>query len=275
MRAKMVGLFFILLMAAIIGGLPAKSAAASRGGGEVVILVGTGTPRAFNSSVASGYTTGMISTQLFASPLRYDENWQPKPYLAKEWKISKDGLSVTLHLVEGATFHDGRPITSKDVAFSVMTAKKYHPFKSAFAEVERVDTPDRQTAVIRLQHPMPAILMAMSPYALPILPEHVYRDPQNLKADPNKLRPVGSGPFKFGSYEPGRSLVLERNEHFFIPKRPYLDRLVFRIEGDPDKQMIEMERQEAHLMPSVSLNGNHRKECPCDFFAILPSAIRS
>ncbi len=255
MHSKMIGRFLIWVMAAIVSGVPAKAVSSQGGGGEVVVLVGTGTPRAFNSAAAAGYTTGMISSQLFASPIRYDENWQPKPYLAKAWSVSKDGLSFTLHLVEGAAFHDGRPITSKDVAFSVMTAKKYHPFKSAFAAVEKVDTPDSHTVVIRLQHPMPAILMVMSPHVLPVLPEHVYQNPQNLKADPKDLKPVGSGPFKFGAYEPGRYLVLERNENFFMPDRPYLDRLVFRIESDPDEQMVEMERQEAHLMPFFASPG--------------------
>jgi len=249
MCTKMSRYFFLIAVLTIITGIVAHAAAEPRRGGEVVISVGTGTPRAFNSAVATGYTTGMVSTQLFASPLRYDENWNPKPYLAKSWKISEDGLSVTLNLVKGATFHDGRPITSEDVAFSVMTAKKYHPFQSAFIEVERVDTPDPYTAVIGLKHPMPAILLAMSPSVMPIFPKHVYGNPQDLKADPAQLKPVGSGPFKFVKYEPGKYVLMERNEHFFIPGRPFLARLVFRIERDPDVQMIEMERQEAHLMP--------------------------
>jgi peptide/nickel transport system substrate-binding protein len=86
-------------------------------------------------------------------PLRYDENWNPQPYLAEKWEIAEDGLSVTLHLVKGTTFHDGKPITSEDVAFSVMTVKEYHPFHSMFAPVEKVETLDPQTAVIRLNKP--------------------------------------------------------------------------------------------------------------------------
>ena len=168
----------------------------------------------------------------------------------KAGKVSEDGLSVTLHLVAGATFHDGVPITSTDVAFSVRTVQQYHPFKTMFAPVEKVDTPDPLTVVIRLSHPHPAILLAMSPALLPILPEHIYGDGQDILSHPANLAPVGSGPFKFVSYVPGKSIVLERYEDYFIPDRPYLDKIIFRLDAEPAAQVIAMQRQEAHLLPS-------------------------
>ncbi len=217
-------------------------------GGVVIITYGGGTPRHFNPALVSGSSTAIPGTQIFASPLRYDENWNPQPYLAKSWEVSEDGLAVTLHLVEGATFHDGHPITSEDVAFSVITVKQYHPFKPMFAPVEQVDTPDPHTAVIRLSRPHPAILLAMSPALLPIIPKHVYGDGQDLPTHPANLKPVGSGPFRLAEFVPGESIVLERYEDYFIPGRPYLDRIVIRLETDPDAQVIGLQRQEAHLL---------------------------
>jgi peptide/nickel transport system substrate-binding protein len=179
--------------------------------------------------------------------LRYDRDWNPQPYLAQDWSISEDGLSVTLHLVEDALFHDGHPVTSADVAFSVMVVKENHPFQSMFAPVESVDTPDPHTAIIRLSQPHPAILLAMSPALLPILPEHVYGDGQDLADHPANLAPIGSGPFRLVSYDPEGPLVLERNPDHFIPDRPYLDGLVFHFESATEAIMIDLERQEAHL----------------------------
>lgn len=124
-------------------------------------------PRHLNPSVQSGIATAIPSTQIFASPLHYDKNWQPHPYLAESWEVTNDGLSVTLHLVEGATFHDGEPITSADVAVSIATVQANHPFQSMYAPVTSVDTPDELTAVINLEHSHPAILLAMSPALLP------------------------------------------------------------------------------------------------------------
>jgi peptide/nickel transport system substrate-binding protein len=241
--------FFLLISLIIIFTSGAQALAQPTRGGKVVISYGGGTPRHFNPAVQSGTSTAIVGAQIFASPLRYDANWNPQPYLAKTWKVSEDGRSVTLNLVEGATFHDGRPITSEDVAFSIMAVKQYHPFKSMFAPVEQVDTPDPHTAIIRLSNPHPAILLAMSPALLPILPKHVYGDGQDLRTHPANLSPVGSGPFKLSKYLPGKSIVLKRNERYFIRGRPYLDEIMIRLEEDPKIQMIEMERQEAHLLP--------------------------
>ena len=249
MITKMSRCFLVIVILTIMTGMVSQAIAEPKHGGTLSFLAAAGVPRHFNPAVVSGSATAMVGTQIFASPLRYGENWNPLPYLAESWQTSNDGLSVTLKLVKGATFHDGRPITSEDVAFSIMTVKKYHPFKSMFAPVERVDTPDPQTVVIRLARPHPAILLAMSPPLLPILPKHIYGDGQDLKTHPANLKPVGSGPFRFVKYEPGKSIVLEKNEQFFIPGRPYLDKLIFRIEPDPKAQMIAMERQEAHLLP--------------------------
>lgn len=243
----------------IITGAATSALGQPRQGGKAVISWGGGIPRHFNPALVSGSATAIVGTQIFASPLRYDDKWNPRPYLAKKWIVSKDGLSVTLHLVEDANFHDGRPVTSADVAFSLMTVKKYHPFKPMFEPVEKVDTPDRHTAIIRLSRPHPAILLAMSPALLPIIPLHIYGDREDLRNHPANLSPIGSGPFRLKKYVPGKYIVLERNRHFFIPGRPYLDEIVIRIEGDPKTQIIDLERQEAHLAPLfINLEGLDR-----------------
>ena len=245
-------------------------AAEPKHGGRVIISSGAGEPRHFNPAVVSGSATAMIGAQIFASPLRYDENWTPKAYLAKSWDFSKDGLSLTLKLVKGATFHDGHPINSADIAFSIMTVKKYHPFKPMFAPVERVDTPDPLTAVIRLSQPHPAILLAMSPALLPVLPKHIYGDGRDLTTHPANLLPIGSGPFKFRKYVPGKHIVLERNEQFFIKGRPFLDEIVIRFDVDPNAQMIYAERQDAHMLPLfMDIEGFDRLG-KCEHLAVTP-----
>gem|GEM_PF-2267760 len=68
-----------------------------------------------------------------------------------------------------ATFHDGKPITSADVVFSLELVKKNHPMgELMFGVVEKVETPDPYTAIFRLQHPFPACFAAIHPYFLPI-----------------------------------------------------------------------------------------------------------
>ena len=199
-----------------------------KSGGELVIGM-FNCPTHLNPAIVSGVYTGMPGAQLFAAPLRYDENWNPQPYLAEKWEIAENGLSVTLHLVKGATFHDGKLITSEDVAFSIMTVQKYHPFHSMFAPVEKVETPDPHTAVIRLNKPHPAILLAMSSVLLPIIPKHIYGDGRDIKTHPANMAPVGSGPFKFVEFVPEKHIILERYDKFFIKDRPFLEKISYKF----------------------------------------------
>ncbi len=189
----------------LVAGLATTTAAIAeepKAGGTLVIG-STQVPRHLNPAVQSGIATAMPGTQIFATPLRYDKDWNIHPYLAESWAIADDGLSITLNLVKDAKFHDGMPITSEDVAFSVKTVQENHPFKSMYAPVTKVDTPNPHTAILRLEHPHPAILLAMSSALLPIIPKHIYGDGQDPKTHPRNSDTVGSGPFKLVEFKPG------------------------------------------------------------------------
>ena len=228
-------------------GAPLLAQQAPQRGGTLVQVV-EDTPRHFNPAVQSGIATGQPGTQIFASLLRYDEGFEPQPYLAESWETSEDGLTVTVTLVEGATFHDGEPITSEDVAFSIETVKEYHPFKAMFAPVASVDTPDDRTAVINLSQPHPAIYLAMSSQLLSIIPKHIYGDGQDIPSHPRNTEDVvGSGPFRLTEFNRGQNYILERYDGFFMEGRPYLDRIVTRIIEDSSARTIAMENGEAQL----------------------------
>ena len=239
------------LMGAAVIAVSALSTAPLQAEGTLVIA-SSQVPRHLNGAVQSGIATAVPSTQIFASPLRYDENWEPQPYLAESWSVSDDGLSVTLNLVQNATFHDGTPVTSEDVAFSIMTIKENHPFKSMFEPVEAIETPDAHTAVIKLSNPHPALLLALSPALAPILPKHIYGDGQDVKAHPANSAPIGSGPFMLSEFTPGEAIVLKKNPNFFIEGRPMLDEIIIRIINDPSALLIAMENGEADVYPFMA-----------------------
>ena len=137
-----------LTAAMLFTAVPAKAEAIPDGGTFTVTWAQN--PVSLNPGLSSGISSGIPGAQLFASPLQYDDQWNPHPYLAEKWEMAPDGLSLTLHLVKGAKFHDGTPITSEDVAFSIMAIKANHPFKAMYAPVSGVDTPDPYTAVTSL-----------------------------------------------------------------------------------------------------------------------------
>ncbi|MEM9852165.1 MAG: ABC transporter substrate-binding protein, partial [Pseudomonadota bacterium] len=216
-------------------------------GGTLISVLGTNV-RNLNPAVQSGIVTGYPGAQLFAAPLRYDDNWEPQPYLAESWEVAEDGLSVTLNLRKNATFHDGAPITSEDVAFSVDVIKAHHPFKSMFAPVASVETPDEHTAILRLSQPHPGLLLAMSGQLMAIIPKHIYGDGQDPKTHPrNTTDVVGSGPFKLKEFKNGEYVIMERYDGFFLEGRPYLDEIVLRIITDPAARAIAYENGEVQM----------------------------
>ena len=246
-----IGAVSVLALSVAIAG-PAVVSAEPQSGGTLRILW-EDTPRHFNPAVQSGTPTGIPGTQIFASPLRYDDEWNPQPYLAQDWEVSDDGQTVTLHLREDAVFHDGEPITSEDVAFSVETVQEYHPFTTMFEPVASVDTPDEHTAVLNLDRPHPAILLAMSPALLPIIPEHIYGDGQAVDSHPRNVEnPVGSGPFELAEFEPGEFVILERFDDYFIDGRPYLDRVILDTTSDTSNMILGIEAGDAEMIPILS-----------------------
>jgi len=244
---KKLGVFLLaaVLMLTALTSFSKTASAADADRTTVVALVNQ-SPRHFNGAVQSGAATMFPSAQIFASPLMFDDKWQPHPYLAKSWKFSKDGLTVTLNLVKGATFHDGKPVTSADVAFSIMTIKNNHPFKTMFAPVNKVDTPDPLTAVIHLAHPHPAILLAMSQALCPIIPKHIFGEGGDIKNHPMNLKPVGSGPYRLTEYKPGEYYILESYDKFFLGA-PQIKKFIVKIIADPVTRLTAMQNKEGHI----------------------------
>ncbi len=233
--------------------LPLASWAQTPKRGGTLVVGAMQAPRHLNGAVQSGAATALPSSQLFASPLRFDDKWNAQPYLAESWKLAEDGKSLTLNLRRDAVFHDGKPITSADVAFSIMAIKANHPFQTMMGPVEKVDTPDAHTAIIRMSVPHPAIVLAMSPGLCPILPKHIYGDGTDLKVHPrNSVDVVGSGPFKLVEFKPGQRIVMERFDKFFMPGRPYLDKLIVNINPDNASLMLSLERGEVQMVGFIS-----------------------
>ncbi|USG62510.1 ABC transporter substrate-binding protein [Sneathiella marina] len=232
-----------LAIAALLGAATAPLAEPQSGGTLNTTTTGY---RTLNPGVQSGAATGVPGSQIFAGLVLIDEDYKATPYLAESWSVSDDNLSYSFKLVQGAKFHDGKPITSADVAFSLDTVKTNHPFgKAMFGNVASVETPDPSTVVFQLSAPIPGLLLSLEPLLMPILPKHVYGDGQEVKKHPRNMENVvGSGPFKVAENVPAERLVLVKNEEFFIKDRPYLDKLVFSVVKDSLTRVLMMEKGE-------------------------------
>ena len=246
LKGKILTIFTISLLVMIVVAGPARAETPKRGG-DLKAVYGQLPPH-FNSAIQSGAAVMIAASQMFVSLVEFDKNWKPVPYLAQSWEISDDGLNYTFHLVEGTTFHDGKPVTSRDVAFSIDVVKNNHPFgRSMFGPVSAVETPDDYTVVIKLSRPQPALMLSLSPVLCPILPKHVYGDGQDIRKHPANTAPIGSGPFKMVEFKPGESFTLERFDKYLRPGRPYLDRYIGVKIQDPTAVEAAFKNQTVHM----------------------------
>lgn len=172
-----------------------------------------------------------------------------RPRLATSWEGSDDGRSVTFKLREGVTWHDGKPFTSADVAFSALNIWK--PLQNlgriVFANLETVDTPDETTAVFRFSKPTPLQLIRNAlPVVSSVVPKHLYEG-TDIATNPANVKLVGTGPFKFAEYKPGEYYRLERNTDYWGEGEPKLDEVIFRVLPDRAAAGSALEAEEIHL----------------------------
>ena len=230
------------------------SAAEPKRGGTMVMIVHPEPSTLAHYAVSAG-NIPPIATQVYEGLCTYDWDLNPRPNLAKSWDVAPDGKTITFTLQEGVTFHNGKPFTSADVQYSFMEIlKKYNPVAPVMlAELVAVDTPDPMTAVLRLANPAPYIMKALSGRDLPILCRSVFEGTDVLQ-NPTANKPIGTGPFKFVSWERGQSVRLDRNENYWKPGLPYLNRIVARFIPDAATRSAAMEAGEAHFAGYSAVN---------------------
>lgn len=234
--------------AAIAGPRAFASATPVRGGTLMAIIQPE--PSVLTSALNSAFSQGVVSTNVFDGLVRFDENLELKPSLALQWTRSPDGLSITFDLRRNVKWHDGKPFTSADVAFSVMEIlKKFSPRgRLNYASVEAVDTPDPHTAVFRFSKPAPVVLNALTAAEGQILPRHLYEG-TDISKNPHNSKPIGTGPFRFKEWRRGEYIALERNPDYWEPEKPYVDALIFRIIPDAGARAAALETGAVHYAP--------------------------
>lgn len=232
----------------LLAGLPLCSVGASAAAdgpirGGVLRAVVTPEPPILVGAISASAPVGVVGSKIFDGLVELDEKLEPRPGLAESWTLSPDRLRLQLNLRKGVRWHDGHPFTSADVRFSMLDVwKKIHPHgRVAFANVEDVETPDPQTAIIRLSRPSPIVLFALNRTSSTVLPRHLYEG-TDLAANPHNVAPVGTGPFRLKQWVHGDHIELERNLDYWDAGKPYLDGVVFRIIPDATMRAAAFER---------------------------------
>jgi peptide/nickel transport system substrate-binding protein len=167
--------------------------------------------------------------------------------LAERWQISEDGLSYTFHLRPGVKWHDGKPFTARDVAYSIKTLREVHPRRRAtFANLIDIETPDPLTAVLRFSAPVPYLLPALIGTQSSIVAAHLYEGSDPRK-NPYNVAPVGTGPYRFVEWERGSHYYLEANPDYWQKDLPLLEGILVRFIPDQQARLAAIEAGEVDI----------------------------
>ena len=190
-----------------------------------------------------------VRTLMFNSLVKKDEKFDYMPELASNIQRSEDGLTFTFTLRDGVTFHDGRPFTSADAKYTLDTvlastfAKAASFFEGSGANkralVKSVEAPDARTLVIRLNKQWTGLLPNLVPIA--IIPKDSYES--------EKTHPLGTGPFKFKSYDQSQQVVdLEANATYWDGP-PHIPALRVRVISDSNALQAELRSGRVDVAP--------------------------
>lgn len=172
---------------------------------------------------------------IFEGLVGLDAKVEPVKRLADSWTFSDDGRTLTFKLRTDVKWHDGTPFSAADVLFTYEAIKATTAaasWRAYLTPVQSVTSPDEATVVVTYAEPDARALVT---WTLPILPKHVFAaagatGAVDLTSSPANNSPIGTGPFKFARWEPGKRIFLEANKEWWH-KQPHLDNieLVFNL----------------------------------------------
>ena len=188
---------------------------------------------------------GEINVLLFNGLTAHDGDNQVVPGLAESWDYDETTYTYTFHIRDGIRWHDGEPFTAKDVQFTIeaiMDPDNGSENAPNYEDVEEITVVDDQTISFRLAEPNVAFLEYMT---MAVLPSHLLEGEDMQESDFFR-HPVGTGPYQLERWDVGQSIVLTKNEDYYLGA-PNIDTVIFKIVADDNAQAMQLESGELDL----------------------------
>jgi peptide/nickel transport system substrate-binding protein len=237
---------------------------------DVLVVGQLAEPRALDPHVVTSLNDFRILASLCEGLVRFaDGSLEIEPALAESWSVSEDGRVYRFALRRGVRFHDGTPLDAEAVRFNLeRMLREDHPqhgtgpFPLAFffEAVREVRTPDAHTVELVLSRPFAPLLANLA------YPTGFLVSPQAVRTGGRGFRraPVGTGPFRFVSWESRRAVVVERNPGHWEGAAP-LRQVVFRPLVDPRTRVTELVAGDVDLLVEVSPDAVAQLDASPDF----------
>jgi len=245
-----------------------SNASLGHAGGRIVVSLRS-EPKTLNPVISADISSREVISQMMGDLIHVNRITQTtEPALAREWKVSHDGLQYTLKLRRGLHFSDGHPLSVDDVLFSftVYLDEKVHSSQRDALVIggrpiafKRVDS---DTVVFQLSQPYAAAERLFD--SLAVLPKHLleqsYKEgklAQTWGPGTSPQQIAGLGPFRLKEYVAGQHLTLERNPYYWKIDRakhrlPYLDQITFLFLPNADAEVIRFQAGDTDVINRVS-----------------------
>jgi peptide/nickel transport system substrate-binding protein len=225
-------------------------------GGEISEAV-VGTPRSLNPILSvSNDVDNDLTRLLFSRLFTTDGAGRVVPDLVEDYDISADQKTYTFTLRDNARWHDGEPLTTDDVIFTLALIQDpawKSPLLPLLKDVKFEKSGER-TIVLTLAEPYAQFLSRLN---FGILPRHVWKDvtPQDSAMAEASLKPIGSGPFKYSDMRRDKrgfvlSYVIERNADYY-KEAPYLEKLSFHFYPDYPTALEALRKRQVQSLSFV------------------------
>ena len=182
-----------------------------------------------------------------------------KPGLADSWTVSLDGLTYTFQLHHGVTFCDGRPMTAKDVVYSInrwADPAMHSPSRWRAGEIDSITAPDDNTVVYKLKQPFSELLTQLTMYFGSVVDQ---ASVEKLGANFGVQGFNGTGPYCWGSWTPRQELVLTKHAGYdwgppiYQNRSPQIDKIIWRVMPEAGTRLAAIETGQADVTQDIPL----------------------
>ncbi len=207
---------------------------------NTIVVIIENSPPNLDPRVASDAQSQLIGELIFDSLVRKDEHFNLKPSVAESWD-TPDPQTYVFHLHHGIRFHDGRPLTAKDVKWTLDTMRDGSLITikgAAYKPVDRIDVNDDFTVTLHTSEPYAPLLWNLSEGAFGIVP-------YGSRKDFNQ-NPIGSGPYRLARSIPDTEVVLDRNDAYW-GSHPHIEHVRFAVVPDGTTRALELRKGSADI----------------------------
>ncbi len=194
-----------------------------------------------------------------------------EPGLAEKWEAATDNLTFTFNLRD-AKFHDGSAATADDCTYSLDRAAhdKDSQWSWLFAALDKLDASDSKTVKITLKEAWAPFLADCAIYGASIIPKALHTQKQAALFD----APVGTGPFKFDSWDKTNQVVLKKSDVYWEDGKPYLDELDFFVLTDANTRMLKFQAGELDIATDVPFSQLESLKANANYQILTDGAAR-